>query len=424
MSEGQSEPIAARPDANGVRLKRTPAERRAFRRRALGRTFKVLATLVVVYFIILNIPGLRNAVDQLGEVQPALLAVGLVLSFVALFCYSVMTRVALGPAGHHLSIWRMFRIQLSTRALSSLIPGGTAAGSALGYRLMTLTNVPGPDAGFALATSGLASAVVLNFILWTGLVVSIPLRGVNPAYGTAAVAGIILMILAAGIVFGLIGGQAQSEKIVRRIARRLRMNEERAGEAVNHISSRMQELWEDRALMRKLGMWAALNWLLDAAALWVFLRAFGGSLPIDGLVVAFGLANVLAAIPITPGGLGIVEGIYVPVLVGFGLPRATVVVGVVSYRIAQYWLPILVGGGAYLSLRVGPWAISKDRLEPLRDVVASAEGKESILDFSERYPARERTRELPKLGSFGAVDPTRPLSERSSADGEPPHEPM
>ena len=424
MSEGQSEPISARPGDDGVRLKRTPADRRAFRRRAFLRTFKVMATLLVVYFIILNIPGLRNAVDQLGEVQPGLLGVGLALSIVALLCYSVMTRVALGPAGDHFSIWRMFRIQLSTRALSSLIPGGTAAGSALGYRLMTLSNVPGPDAGFALATSGLASAVVLNLILWTGLVVSIPLRGVNPVYGTSAVAGIILMILAAGIVFGLIGGQSQSEKIVRRIARKLRMNEDRAGEAVIHISGRMQELWEDRALMRKLGMWAALNWLLDAAALWVFLRAFGGSLSVDGLIVAFGLANVLAAIPITPGGLGIVEGIYVPVLVGFGLPRATVVVGVVSYRIAQYWLPILIGGVAYLSLRVGPWAISKDRLEPLRDVVASATGRESILDFSERYPARERTREMPKPDASGAVDPTRPLGDRESADREPPHEPM
>ncbi len=419
MSEGLSEPVSARPGGGGVQLKRTPADRRASRRRAIVRTFKVVATLLVVYFIILNIPGLRNAVDQLGEVQPVLLVVGLALEIVALLCYSVMTREALGPAGHHLSVWRMFRIQLSTRALSSLVPGGTAAGSALGYRLMTVSNIPGPDAGFALATSGLASAVVLNLILWTGLVISIPLRGVNPVYGTAAVAGIVLMIIAAAVVFGLLGGQTQSEKIVRRIARRLHMNEDRAGEAVHHISGRMQELWEDRALLRKLGMWAALNWLLDAAALWVFLRAFGGSLSIDGLIVAFGLANVLAAIPITPGGLGIVEGIYVPVLVGFGLPRATVVVGVVSYRIAQYWIPILMGGATYLSLRVGPWAISKDRLEPLRDVVASASARESILDFSERYPARERTRELNKPEVSATDDPTKVLSDR-----EPPHEPM
>ena len=365
------------------------------RRRALSRTFKVLATLIVVYFLILNIPGLRNAVDQLSEVKPGLLVLGLVLELLALFCYSLMTRAALGPVGHHMTALHLFRIQLSTRALSSLVPGGSAAGSALGYRMMVASGVPGPDAGFALATAGLASAVVLNFILWAGLIVSIPLRGVNPVYGTAAIAGIILMGIAVAIIFGLIEGQERSEKILRSVARRLRLNEDRAGEAVRHIGGRMQELAADRALLRRLVFWASANWLIDAAALWVFLRAFGGSVPLDGLIVAFGLANVLAAIPITPGGLGIVEGTYVPVLVGFGLPRATAVVGVVSYRIAQYWLPILIGGVCYLSLRIGPWAITRNKLEPLRNVVATmSTGDEDILDFSERFPAKERTGQL------------------------------
>ena len=340
---------------------------------------------------------MRNAVDQLSDVKPGLLVLGLVLELLALFCYSLMTRAALGPVGHHMSALHLFRIQLSTRALSSLVPGGSAAGSALGYRLMVASSVPGPDAGFALATAGLASAVVLNFILWSGLIVSIPLRGVNPVYGTAAIAGIILMGIAVAIIFGLIEGQERSERILRSVARRLHLNEDRAGEAVRHIGGRMQELAADRALLRRLIFWASANWLIDAAALWVFLRAFGGSVPPDGLIVAFGLANVLAAIPLTPGGLGIVEGTYVPVLVGFGLPRATSVVGVVSYRIAQYWLPIMIGGVCYLSLRVGPWAIERNKLEPMRDVVATmATGDEDILNFSERFPAKERTGQLPK----------------------------
>jgi hypothetical protein len=55
------------------------------RRRAMARTFKVVATLVVVYFLILNIPGLRNAVDQLSDVKPGLLVLGLVLELFALF---------------------------------------------------------------------------------------------------------------------------------------------------------------------------------------------------------------------------------------------------------------------------------------------------------------------------------------------------
>jgi uncharacterized protein (TIRG00374 family) len=377
------------------RLDDSGALRRRARRRAMLRTLKVLATLAVVYFLILNIPGLRNAVDQLSEVKPGLLVLGLGLELLALYCYSVMTKAALGPVADHLPTWRLFRIQLSTRALASLVPGGSAAGSALGYRLLTVSGIPGPDAGFALATAGLASAVVLNLILWTGLIVSIPLRGVNPIYGTAAVAGIILMGIAVAIIVGLIEGQERSEKFLRAVARRLHLDEDRAGEAVRHIGSRMQELSADRAMLRRLVGWAAANWLIDAAALWVFLRSFGGSLSIDGLIVAFGLANVLAAIPITPGGLGLVEATYVPVLVGFGLPRATAVVGVLSYRIAQYWLPILFGGAMYLSLRVGPWSIGRQQLQPLRDVVATAGVQdERILDFSERFPAKDRTGQI------------------------------
>ena len=377
----------------------TDEGKQGFRRSRPSATIKVLkalATLLVVYFLFLNIPGLRNAMDQLSDVRPELLVLGLGLEIVALLCYSMMTRAALGPVGHHLSVLHLFRIQLSTRALSSLVPGGSAAGSALGFRLMVASGVPGPDAGFALATAGLASAVVLNFILWGGLIVSIPLRGVNPVYGTAAIAGIILMGIAVAIIFGLIEGQERSEKLLRSIARRLHLNEERAGEAVRHIGGRMKELAGDKAMLRRLVGWAAANWLIDAAALWVFLRAFGGSLTFDGLIVAFGLANVLAAIPLTPGGLGVVEGIYVPVLVGFGLTRATAVVGVVSYRVAQFWLPILIGGLTYLSLRIGPWAIDRNRLEPLRNVVATAgSDDERILDFSERFPGKERTGQIP-----------------------------
>ena len=46
----------------------------------------------------------------------------------ALGSYSMLTRTALPR--HRVSVGRMFRIQLSTRALASVVPGGSAAGSA------------------------------------------------------------------------------------------------------------------------------------------------------------------------------------------------------------------------------------------------------------------------------------------------------
>ena len=89
----------------------------------------------------------------------------------------------------------MFRIQMSTKALSNIVPGGSAAGSALGYRLITLSGVSGPDAGFALGTAGLGSAVVLNLIFWLALMVSIPMRGVNPAYVIGRPRRVSIMVL-------------------------------------------------------------------------------------------------------------------------------------------------------------------------------------------------------------------------------------
>jgi uncharacterized protein (TIRG00374 family) len=277
--------------------------------------------------------------------------------------------------------------------MANVVPGGSAAGSALGYRLMTVSGVPGPDAGFALATAGIGSAVVLNLLLWLGLVISIPLRGVNAIYGAAALVGILLMVVAGTLVLGLMDGQGRSERVVRWLARKLRFNEDRASRVLRHLAMRLAELTADRQMLRRLLMWAMAYWLLDAAALWVFLRAFGGDLSVDGLIVAFGLANVMAAIPITPGGLGIVEWVYIPTLVGFGLTRSEATLGVVSYRIAQFWLPIMLGTLAYLSLRMGPFSIDRrERLDSLHDVVEEQVGRrESLLDFSERFSAKDRT---------------------------------
>jgi uncharacterized protein (TIRG00374 family) len=352
-------------------------------------TAKVMGVLFVVYFFGPTlITGFQTAIHELSTVNPLLLAVGFALEMAALLCYSLLTRAALPK--NVISLARLVRIQLSTKALSSIMPGGSAAGSALGYRLLTLSGVSGPDAGFALATVGLGSAVVLNLILMLGLIVSIPLRGVNPFYGTAAAVGVVMITLAALIAWGLIKGQARAERITRWFAKKIRIDPDRAIAVVRHLGERVRELLTDKSLMLRVVGWAAANWLLDAASLWVFLRAYGGTTPIDGLIIAFGLANVLAAVPITPGGVGIVEGVMIPTLVGFGLSKNVATLGVVSYRAASYWLPILLGGISYFSLRIGPWSIeNRDQVKRLRDVAKQErEDDTSGIEWAQRYGSR------------------------------------
>ena len=360
-------------------------------------TLKLLAFAAVLYYFALPmIPKFTRAWSELGQVEPILLAIGLGLEIVALYCYAPLMKAALGDAGEQLSHWRLFRIQMSTRALSSIVPGGSAASSALGYRLMTLSGVSGPDAGFALATVGLGSAVVLNMILWCGLIVSIPIRGVNPIYGSAALAGVIVMGIAASLVFGLMEGQGRSERIIRWIARKARMDDDKAAVVLHRVAERLEQLLSDKVLLGRVAFWAALNWLFDAAALWVFLRAFNITMDLDALIIAFGIANVVAAIPITPGGLGYVDAGYVAMLTGFGARAGAATLGVAAYRFAQFFFPILLGGLLYLSLRVGPWSIERrERLIRLRDLAEEETRRgESKIDFQLRFPTRDDTGEL------------------------------
>jgi hypothetical protein len=385
----------------------------------------VLFAVVVYFFILPLLPAFRNAIGDLTRIDPVLLAVAIGLEFVALYCYTLLTHAALGPDANRLTRFDLFRIQLSTRALGSILPGGSAASNALGFRLITSSGISKADAGFALATAGIGSAVILNVLLWIGLVVSIPLRGSSPVYGTAAVAGAVLMAIVGAVVFGIVDDKGRLHRLVRWFFDKLGRDGESAASLIDHLRDRIRGLLAERDVLRRVIMWGTANWLLDLLALWLFLRAFGGSVSPDGLLVAFGLANVLASVPITPGGLGIVEGIYIPTLVGFGVPAATATVTVLTYRIAQYWLPIIAGGVSYASLRIGavtPVPTPQSRLGRLQSAArAGSEVSESKARWIERNAPRDRTGmfETPKYEDTGE-QPQQPRDEdgRSSRAGD------
>jgi uncharacterized protein (TIRG00374 family) len=232
---------------------------------------------------------------------------------------------------------------------------------------LTEAGVEGPDAGFALGTQGIGSAVVLNMLLWLGLVVSIPLRGFNPLYLTAAIIGVVLIGGFSGAVLALTRGEERAAKALHAVACKIPLLDAgKVREVVHQLAARLNELGRDPALVRRAIGWATANWLLDAASLWVFLAAFGFHMSPDGLIVSYGLANVLAAIPITPGGLGVVEAVLTPSLVGFGAPHQVAILAVISYRLVNFWLPIPLGGLASISLRVEGPAERQPRREEWR----------------------------------------------------------
>jgi uncharacterized protein (TIRG00374 family) len=366
-------------------------------RKNLWRAAKLLAVALVVNYLVLpQLAGARRAWELVTEVQPLLLAAGLALQVGAYLAHAQLTRAVL-PEEHRPSLLGMARIEVASRAVSHVVPGGTAAGTALGFRLLQRRGVPGSDAGFAMGTQGIGAAVVLNVLLWCALVVSIPLRGVNPLYGTAAAIGAVAIGGFAALVLLLLRAEQGSRRVARKVIGRIPLvDPERVEEVVARIAERVRDLSGDRRLMARAVGWAALHWISDGASLYMFLLAFGVAPGLDGFVIAFGIANVLAAIPITPRGLGVVEATLITLLVGFGIPRGEAILGVISYRLVAFWLPIPVGAAAYVSIRVG--STDEGRREgdaPEPSAAATDEVSEAEAGPSRREVERDRGSGVP-----------------------------
>lgn len=333
------------------------AQRRGGWRRRLPRPVWTVGRLLVLallieYLVVPQLAGPRKVIHLLAEVNPALLLVGVVLEGAALVAYGMLTRVIL-PGGDRISFFTVFRIELTTLSVSHCAPGGSAAGTALGFRLLTHAGAEPGDAGFALGVQGIGSAVVLNVILWIALIVSIPVWGFSGVYLLAAGVGVTLLLASSALVYLLTRGGDRAGRFLERTASRIAFVDAPALRgSFERLAARLAELGSSPDVLIRAVVWGALNWLLDAASLWVFVGAFGHWVNPDGLLVAYGLANVLAVIPITPGGLGVVEAALTTLLVGFDTSRGVATLGVVAYRLIQFWAPIPIGGLAYLSLQV------------------------------------------------------------------------
>lgn len=327
--------------------------RHSFARKFTIRSLKVVAIILIFEYLVLpQIAGARKAVTLLQHINFAYVLLGVALEVAALLAYAMLT-ISILPKSS-LGLWQVFRIDLSSLALSHVTPAGTAGGTGLSLRLLITKGIRATDAAFAIATQGIGSAVVLNVILWIALLVSIPIWGINSIYLTVTVIGVLLIALFCALVIAFTRGEKRFTRTAVRIFSKLPfLDENKIIDILGRISERIRDLLSDPPLLKKALIWAVLNWLFDAASLWVFLAAFGQYENIDGLLVAYAIANVLAAIPVTPAGLGVVEAALTTSLVGFGTPRGIAILGVISYRLINFWLPIPGGALAYISLGIG-----------------------------------------------------------------------
>ena len=100
-------------------------------------------------------------------------------------------------------------------------------------------------------------------------------------------------------------------------------------------------------LLGALGYWA-----FDNAVLWATFHAVGYSPPISIVLMGYLIGQLGGLLPL-PGGLGGIDGGLVGTLIVYGTPVAPTVAAVLAYRLILFWVPLLVGAFAFLSLRRG-----------------------------------------------------------------------
>src|SRR5580693_7653497 len=309
--------------------------------------------LIIEYLVVPELIGASKDLHLLGQVNPAWLAAGAILEGLSLFCYGLLTQAVLPPGAHNPGLSRLFRIDLSAAAVAHVLPAGTLGSAGIGYRLFTAEGIKGNDAAVMMATKGLGSTVVLNVLLWLSLVVSIPLAGFHPIYVTVAVTGAVVLLAIGALALGITRGARRASRILRAVGDKIPgLTGERLELAVLDTAASLSALARDRRVLAWSLTWASLNWLLDAASLWCFVAAFGRLVNPVELFAAYGIANVAGALPVTPGGLGVVDSVAPLLLISFGVTRSVATLGVLAWRLVNFWLPIPAGAAAYVSLKV------------------------------------------------------------------------
>jgi uncharacterized protein (TIRG00374 family) len=288
---------------------------------------------------------------RLFQLEPWWLLVAFISEAASFFCAIALLRLVLRTKGWFAVVTAM----LAGNAVTNTLPGGDAVGASVQYRMLASTGIDSVQAAGGLAVSSIIGIAALFALPIFALPTIIGGESVSPGLVHAGELGAIgfVLIVALGAVIlttdrTLLNLGKALQWVINRLVRRRKTS-----------SDLGQRLIQERNMVRKdLGQnwWKALL-LVDARigfdyfSLLAVLRATGVK-PNPALVLlAYSATAVLALLPITPGGLGIVEASLSGLLVLAHIPSANAVVATLAFRVGSYWLPTIAGGVCYILYR-------------------------------------------------------------------------
>jgi uncharacterized protein (TIRG00374 family) len=302
---------------------------------------------LAIYLVFPAITEVLASWPRLSTLDPVWLALAIAAELAHFWCTIALQRLALRTR-------EWFPVATSTlagNAITLIVPGGAAVGAAVQFRMLAASGLEtsetvGGLAAFSLL--GLGGLLALPLFALPVILFGAPTsRGlVNTAIlgaiGFVAFVAFGAVVLAYDAPLRWCGRVAQRVRnwVLRKRPPLTGLDETLLAQR-NQIRAVLGHQWW-QALLLSAGR-LAFDYLCLLAALLAT-----GSRPRPSLIlVAYAAAGIIGLIPITPGGLGVVEASLTGLLVLAEVNSSQAVLATLAYRLASYWAPLLAGPVAY-----------------------------------------------------------------------------
>ncbi len=316
---------------------------------SLARRVAALAlTALVLYGVAPAIGEVLGAWPQVVDLKVWWLAAMLIAEVASCWCLWELQALSIGT--HDTTA--VATSQLAGGALGRVIPGGAATAAAAQYNMLNASDVPRGS----IAT-GLAAATVLQI---AGLCVLPALALPAIVFGLRVPETLLeTAILGLGLFVAMLGlglGVARSDKSLRWVGRvAVRVSAKLPGDRALAPSFPDRLVVQRDEVAERLGdrllyaCGAAVGrWLFDLLALVTAITAVGAHPRFSLVLLAYVAAQLLAQIPVTPGGIGVVEAGLAATLALAGVAGGDAAVATLAYRLVSYWLMLPAGLVAWL----------------------------------------------------------------------------
>ncbi|WP_433204867.1 lysylphosphatidylglycerol synthase transmembrane domain-containing protein [Dactylosporangium sp. CS-047395] len=324
------------------------------RRRTVLRVAGLLLVLAVAGLTLRkNLPDLSQTADVLRSAHPWWLVLAAVAELTSLRHFALQQRRLLAGFGVAMSVQRAIAVTFTRSAISFSLPAGSAVSAGFAFRQFRTAGATRRTAGAVAVLSGVLSGVAL--LLMYGAVVLIPRGGATGNTDTLVV--VIAMLVVAGLTFLLDFLLSPRHPVP---PPELEEEEDSAGTGgwVARSRAAVRRTWNDlHGLPRRSWVLslvhATVNWGLDFACLAATAAAFDIDVSLVRLATVYLTVQLVRQVPLSPGGIGVVEVALLAGLVSAGAGHGPAAAAMLVYRLLSCWIIIPLGLLTYATLR-GP----------------------------------------------------------------------